>query len=196
MRKIIVISCLSLLFIACNGGSFSQTESSRLPLGNPNAAVSVLDFSDLQCLACYGAYARIINPLIEEFGNDISLHFMHFPLRTIHRYALKASEASECAADQGAFWEYLDIAFENQTDLDDEELIVWADELNLDMAEFKSCLSSGKKRDIVIADYEFGRKLEVGGTPIFFVNGVKVRTDLASLKEAINSELFRLTQKL
>ena len=96
MRTLLPLS-LCLLLTACGGG---DAETSRTPKGNPNAAVLVEEFADLQCPACRAGHTTIVAPLLETYGNDIRFEHKHFPLRSIHRYALDADEMSECAADQ------------------------------------------------------------------------------------------------
>lgn len=196
MKTLTTSTLLSaLLLAACSSGG--SAVSSREPKGNPNAPVTVLEFADLECPACGAAHSQIVEPLLEKYGNDIRYEHKHFPLRSIHRYALDASEASECAADQGKFWEYIDIAFTNQDDLGPGIFTQWASELNLDEKAFNSCLKSHDKRDVVLADYKEGRdQYDVQGTPTFFVNGVRVQTGFDTLSEAIDLELSRLTQKL
>ncbi|MBT3292814.1 DsbA family protein [Candidatus Peregrinibacteria bacterium] len=186
---------LSVLFlVSCDGGPTPQ--SSRGPKGNPNAAVVLSEFSDIQCPACKSIHFRVVKPIIDKYGNDIALNFKHFPLMSIHRFALEASEASECAADQGKFWEFIDIAYENQESLNSSALIEWGESLNLDMDLYKSCLKSGGKKDIVLSDYQEGRDLNVRGTPTFYVNGKQVQTGFDTLGDAIDAELERLTQNL
>lgn len=195
MKYSLSLPILSFLFLAaCAPGS--SDVSSRTPKGNPNAVVVVQEFADFQCPACRAALASISNPLIEKYGDTIRFDHMHFPLRSIHRFALEAGEASECAADQGKFWEFVDLAFEKQQELSSEALSVWAEELALDMNTFNRCMSSHAKRDIVLADYEKGRELEVQGTPTFFVNGQRVQTGFDTISATIDAELERLTQRL
>jgi len=182
------------LLSACAPGS--SDVSSRTPKGNPNAVVVVQEFADLQCPACRAAHSSISTPLIEKYGDTIRFDIMHFPLRSIHRFALEAGEASECAADQGKFWEFVDLAYEKQQELSSESLGVWAAELELNMTAFNRCMSSHAKRDIVLADYEAGRVLEVRGTPTFFVNGQRVQTGFDTISASIDAELERLTQRL
>jgi protein-disulfide isomerase len=87
-----------------------------------------------------------------------------------------AAQASECAADQGKFWEYHDLLFdrwngENQGTFVKENLIGFAKELDLDMAKFEPCLTNDETLQRVIADTEEGRQVGVTGTPTFFING-------------------------
>jgi protein-disulfide isomerase len=194
MKHFLFLSLNLVLLSACTSGS--SDVSSRTPKGNPNAAVVVQEFADLQCPACRAAHSSIAAPLVEKYGDTIRFDHMHFPLRSIHRFALEAGEASECAADQGKFWEYVDLAFEKQQELSSEILSVWAQELELDMTTFNRCMSSHKRRDTVLADYEAGRALDVRGTPTFFVNGERVQTGFDTISETIDAELERLTQRL
>ncbi len=185
---------LSLLLGAC--GTPGDTVSSRTPKGDPQAPVTVTEYADLQCPACGSAYPLITTPLIEQYGNRIRYDFMHFPLRSLHRYALDAAEAAECAADQGKFWEYIDLVYTNQKDLDNEHLLTWAEDLKLDMTTLKSCTASHRKRDVILAEYDEGRAKGVQGTPTFFVNGKQVEATLTALKEAIDSALGQMQQQL
>jgi len=106
----IVITLSTLLLIGCTNTTGLSDESSREPAGNASAAVIVMEFSDLQCPACKLVHAQVTKPLLQNYGNKIRFEFKHFPLRNIHTYALSAAMASECAADQGKFWEFIDIA--------------------------------------------------------------------------------------
>jgi len=185
---------LPLLLIACAGGI--PPESSRPPAGNPNGTIVVQEFSDLQCPACRGAHVGISIPIIAQYGNVVRYEFKHFPLRTIHRYALDAAEASECAADQGKFWDYIDTAFVKQDSLNHDSLLEWAGELELDTELFERCWKSHTKRSTVLADYKEGRELTVGGTPTFFVNGQKVQTGFDTISAAIKQALGQFEQRL
>ena len=194
MKKLFSLTTLCLALVACDNGI--SEESSRQPKGNPNAVVTVLEFADLQCPACRAAHTSVVQPLLTKYGNDIVYHHMHFPLRSIHRYALEASEAAECAADQGKFWEYVDIACTRQDDMNSDTLNEWAQELGVDMQLYEKCIRSRDKRDTILADYKQGREIGVAGTPTFFVNGQKTEATLEALSAAIDAELERLTQRL
>ena len=94
-----------------------------------------------------------------------------FPLNAIHPHAQKAAEATECADDQGKFWEYHDAVFANQSAIDVESLKGYAAQLDLDTGAFDDCLDEGKQSSEVEKDAEDGRAAGVSGTPAFFVNG-------------------------
>jgi protein-disulfide isomerase len=185
MKRILL--CTAFFLVACSNGG--DSESSRTPAGNANASVRVVEFSDLQCPACKSAHEGVVKPILAKYRNEIMYEFRHFPIRSLHRYALDAAEASECAADQGKFWEYIDLVYTEQKSLDREMLSKWASKLSLDESEFNKCLSSHRKRGIALGDYEEGKKKDVNGTPTFFVNGVKVPIGFDTISEAIEKEL-------
>ncbi len=194
MKKLLLLATLTALTVtACKA---ADTTSSRPPKGNPNSAILVEEFGDLQCPACKAAHEQVTKPLLEKYGNQIRFEFKHFPLRSIHRFALDAAEMSECAADQGMFWEFVDMDYENQDQLDNEALIEWVEQLGLDVTAAERCWKSHSKRDTVLADYKEGRERDVGGTPTFFVSGVQVKTGFDTLSEAIDAALRGTMMKL
>src|SRR3989344_5767993 len=71
-----------------------------------SGALEVVEFSDFQCPACGAAYPQIKN-IVAQYNDKVKFIYKHFPLPS-HPFAFKAAEASECAADQGKFWEYHD----------------------------------------------------------------------------------------
>lgn len=187
----------SLLFLAaCTDTTGLSEQSSRGPRGNPSAAVTVIEYGDLQCPACQAAHEKITKPLLKKYGAQIRFEFHHFPLRSIHRYALEAATAAECAADQGKFWEYVDLVYAEQKNLTIEQLPKWAKDLGIDTDLFGRCYKSKIKRSTVLADYEEGKGLGVSGTPTYFVNGKRVESGFDTLSAAIEGAPGGMMQKL
>lgn len=184
MKRLALLLAAPALLVACSTG---DAETSRTPKGNPDATVVVQEFADLQCPACRSAHAQITMPIIETYGDRIRFEFKHFPLRSIHRYALDAAEMAECAADQGKFWEFVDKAYEKQDELDTDVLTDWAAEIGIDPDTAESCFKSHRKRGIVLSDYEEGRERNVGGTPTYFVNGQPVQAGFDTIGAAIEA---------
>jgi protein-disulfide isomerase len=196
MKRTLIFVVITLTLAACTNTTGLSEQSSRGPKGNPQAAVTVMEFADLQCPACQTAHAQITAPLLEKYGTQIRFTFKHFPLRSIHRYALEAAMASECAADQGKFWEYVDMVYSEQKKLDVDQLSVWAKNLGLDLGIFDRCMNSKIKRSTVLADYDEGQKLGVTGTPSYFVNGKKIESGVDTLSKAIEEALGGMMQRL
>jgi protein-disulfide isomerase len=110
--------------------------------------------------------------ILENYADKVDLQFKHF---IIHgEKAQKAAEASECARDQGKFWEYHDVLFANQDNLDIDDLKQYAADLGLDTAKFNACLDNGDKADVVQADVDEGSALGISGTPTFVIGDIVV----------------------
>ncbi len=179
----------TLLLAACVDTTGISATLSRPPKGNANAMVRVQEFADLECPACMAAHSGINKPITEKYGQSIRFDFVHFPLRNIHRFALDLAEASECAADQGKFWEFIDIAYQKQPELKKGVISDWATALQLDMDLFDRCTKSHIKRDAILAEYDMGVKAGVQGTPTYFVNGQRVASTTDDLVKAIDAAL-------
>lgn len=189
MKKTILTLVLSLALTACVDTTGISADSSKTPhpSTDANASVTVTEYGDLQCPSCKAAQDLVVKPLIAKYGKQIRFQFSQFPLSAIHPYALIAAEASECAADQGKFWEYVDMTFANQTSLSAASLSKWAVDLGLDMDLFTRCTKSHIKRSGILTEYRNGQQLGVGGTPTFFVNGKKVESTVAAISAAIDA---------
>lgn len=141
-------------------------------LGEKDAPISVVEFSDFECPYCKKASQSTVGGLknSQMFKNgEINLIYKHFPLSRMHPDAQKAAEASECANNQGEFWEYHDKLFRNQNSLGISSLKQYAKELGLDTEEFNSCLVNGDEEDKVKSDANIGRNAGAKGTPYFIV---------------------------
>lgn len=161
-------------------------------MGNPNAKVTITEYSDFQCPACKAAYFNV-EALFEEFDGRINLEFKNFPLRTIHPYAQKAAEAAECANDFGKFWDYANLLYKNSPALSRSNLKNYARQLGLNQS-FDACLDSGAKKLIVDSEYSEAVSKSLRGTPSFFINGKKLvqvqgLSLYDSLKTMIEAEL-------
>ncbi len=140
--------------------------------GQADGKVRIVEFSDFQCPAC-GAAEPTVRKILAEFGDRVKLTYRHFPLSSIHPFAQKAAEASECAAEQGRFWEMHGKLFQNQQNLKSDDLKRYAQDLGLDTSIFNACLASGKMGPVVASDLSYGLSIGVDSTPTFFINGEK-----------------------
>lgn len=181
----------SLLLGACGVDTTGLTgTSAKAPKGPASAAVTLTEYGDLQCPACKAAHEILTKPILAQYSGKIRFEYKHFPLRSIHVYAYEAAQASECAADQGKFWEFVDLDYAKQDALSSNALRDWAAELRLDTALFDRCVKSGIKGDTVLAEYAQGEKLGVNSTPTYFVNGVRVESNtIEAMKAAIDAAL-------
>ncbi len=137
--------------------------------GNPNAAVTVVEFGDLECPVC-GSEQAVVHQIRAKYANQIRFVYRQFPLTHIHPFSERMAEASECAGEQGKFWEAIDKIYSRQTDLTEEGLKRDAAEIGLDIPKFNQCMASGEEAERVRRDQEDGVALRVIGTPTFFVD--------------------------
>ena len=145
-------------------------------LGDPNAKVQIIEYADFQCPFC-GRHHQLVAPdLIKNYVDTGKATYVYKHLAFLGNESVWAAMASECAADQGKFWEYHNYLFEhqngeNQGAFNKDKLIAFGKELNLDMAKFEPCVNTDATFDRVRADTEEGQNLGVSSTPTFFVNG-------------------------
>jgi protein-disulfide isomerase len=150
--------------------------------GDPDAPITIIEFSDFQCPFCSRWYDQTLSQLEENYidTGKAKLVYRDLPLDSIHPNAKTTHIAAECADEQDQFWDYHDMLFENQSQWnrlssDDlsTKLIEFADTLELNTVSFESCLSSQEIADEVNADILDARELGATGTPTFFIGNEK-----------------------
>ena len=150
-----------------------------ITIGEQNAPVQMIVFSDYQCPGC-GHWAGQMEPLLKpefvETGKVLYTYY-DFPLVSIHKHAFLAARAGRCAEDQGNFWDYHNRVFGGQSQWAFSQsaptglFTQYAADVGLDTAAFTECLRSDKHADVVTANQLLGESLGVQGTPTVFVNG-------------------------
>lgn len=163
-----------------DGGDYeTPTVDDDAVLGDENALVTLIEFSDYQCPYC-NRFETETFPYIKENFIDtglVKLVYRDFPL-SFHENAHAAAEATECAEEFDLFWEFHDILSTNY----DEWTVTSTEEINALFAQYASdlgadydtvlaCLDNGTYYDEVEADMADGRAAGVNGTPSFFING-------------------------
>lgn len=187
-----VLLVIILIISSGNQAEYAEIGDSAHLKGSPEASVSLVEFSDFQCPACGKAF-KAVQDITQEFGDKIKFEYKHFPLTSIHRYAYQAATASECAADQGKFWEYHDLLFLNQASLSKSDLFGHASQVEgLDAELFGDCLNSGVKEKYVDQDLALAQRQGYNSTPTFILNGQKV-DDWGQLANLIRALLEPLT---
>lgn len=173
-------------------------------LGEKNAPVTIVEFSDYQCPFCRKFWQDTLPSIQKDYINTgkVKLVYKDFPLG-FHPGAIPYAEAARCAKEKGgdqAYFKMHDKIFEEQTKLDggtvkstieypgDETLKKWAKDVGYDIG---SCLDSGKYKSEVQKDLSEGSSAGVQGTPGFFVNGklISGAQPYSVFKQAIDSEL-------
>jgi len=162
--------------------------------GPADARVTIIEFSDYQCPFCKSYVDQTLPLILDTYGDRVRYVFRDFPIEQLHPQAVQAAQAAQCAFEQGKFWEYHDLLFQNQGALDAKSLKEYAVQLGLDQVVFDGCLDSGKYAQEVQDDFDDARAHGVTGTPTFFINGRKLMgaQSFATLQAIIEEELNKV----
>ncbi len=150
-------------------------------IGDPDAPITIIEYTDYQCPFCTRHFAETLPQLKENFIDTGKVFYVikDFPLTSIHPEATKAGEAARCAGEQDAYWEMHDALFEGQSAWSGnpdaaDVFISYAADLGLDNDAFSQCLNSGQMETAVLDNMNEGASFGVSGTPAFFINGTLV----------------------
>ncbi len=160
-----------------------QPETKRT-LGDPNAAVTIVEFSDYQCPFCR-RHAQQTLPLLEENYIDtgrVQYVFKDFPIASLHPLAYRQHEASLCVIDKAGtegYWQAHDLFFAKTEsfaadDLETLDAIILSEFEQAGLPDISECLQSSQYAEAVRADLNEGQSLGVNGTPAFFINGFPI----------------------
>jgi protein-disulfide isomerase len=163
-------------------------------LGDPNAPVTLVEFSDFECPVCRALH-DVLRGLLPNYP-QVRVVFKDFPLEQIHPWARTAALAGRCAyqQDNKAFWKMYDLIYDNQEVISAEnawnKMVEYAGQAALNQETFKSCMASPEAATAVTASHENGVALEVGSTPTIFINGRRlVGADSRLIEQYIKYEL-------
>ena len=138
-------------------------------LGDEDAPVVIVEFSDFFCSFCKRHFENTFTPLLENYGQHIRYVYRDFA--RLREESTNASNAAQCAFEQGKFWEFHGALFANQPDLNRDFYLETAEANALDIDAFTACVDGGKYMDEVQLDGFDGQIAGVSGTPSFFING-------------------------
>tara|TARA_B100000745_G_scaffold295539_1_gene239762 strand:+ start:266 stop:1006 length:741 start_codon:yes stop_codon:yes gene_type:complete len=156
-----------------------QVQEDDYKKGNTDAGVVLVEYLDFECEAC-GAYYPLVKRLSEEYKDDVLLVSRYFPLPN-HRNGMTSALAVEAAGKQGKYWEMHDILFEQQKNWGEQSspnpaiFERYAEQLDLNMEQFKQDVDSQAVKDRVVKDRNLANQLGVNATPTFFLNGEKIQ---------------------
>jgi len=165
--------------------------------GPANAAVTIVEFSDLQCPHCKAA-----QPIIEKLLADVPnsrLVFQNFPLPA-HDWAMKGAAYADCIgrANPEAFWKFIARVYDAQADIlatsADEKFTAFADQAGVKGSEIAVCAAKDETIGRVQGSVALGQSMEVTGTPTLFINGRRI-ADLGQLPYEILKKLVEFAAK-
>jgi protein-disulfide isomerase len=172
-------------------GKFLATPKAR-QTGNPHARVTLVEYSDFQCPMC-AHIQPTLHQFLERYEGKVRLAYKYFPLTRIHKNAMAAAHAAECAAGQNQFWPYQDRLFETQTQgaslsNPTSSYMALAQEVRLDIPKFSACLSDASQEIVIEQDHTEGQNRQINSTPTLFIGderlvGSYIETDGARMIE-------------
>lgn len=181
-------------------GTKVEVDAGHLPIkGNKDAKVTVIEFADFQCPFCEQWYKQVGLNLIKDYVDTGKVKFAFRQYPFLGQESTWSAEASECANEQGKFWEYHDYLYthqgaENSGAFAKDKLIGFAGNISgINIDQFSTCLNSDKYAKQVADDLAAGQKAGVSGTPTSFVNGISIvgAQPYDSLKTLIDQELAK-----
>lgn len=175
----------------CQPQSATATPGAAAPyyvIGNADAPVSMVEFSDLQCPYC-ARYSLQTFPQIKRAYIDtgkVRYAVIDFPL-PMHPQAVEAAVAARCAGEQGKFWEYRELVFKEQMLLASSPYDSMAKQLGLDPARFDSCRRDWNQQEGVQESLRAARQSNIGSTPSFIVGRIVDGRDQTEIIEGAKS---------
>jgi len=177
----------------------SQIQMKDAPsLGDPKAAVTLVEYSDFECPVCRNLHDAL-RDLLPKYPGKVRVVFKDFPLEQLHPWARTAAIAGRCAFHQNpaAFWKMYDFIYDHQEIISASnawtKMMDYAGQSGLDTETFKACMASSEAAEAVNASRANGQLLDVNSTPTVFVNGRRmVGADAHLLEQYINYELAQL----
>jgi protein-disulfide isomerase len=170
--------------VPASPGKLASLERGRTPegyhyLGNPDAPVTILEFSDFLCTACAFHVEETEPKIIETYVASGKARIVYRHLLQLGEESLRAAEAAECAGDQGKFWEMRDAIYRNQVALYttgdfDAALAYLAQTVDLDSNEYSVCMQSRTHRARIEADFRAAQDAGIRSRPVFDINGQRL----------------------
>lgn len=196
VAALLISGSILFVFLGRNGNSSSIRDGSEPPakvadiqvtendivLGSQDAKVTLVEFSDYQCPFCRSFWANSLPTIKKDYIDTGKVRFVYkdFPL-DFHPGAKPYAQAARCAGDQGKYWQMHDKIFSEQEkqgqgtiQYDGQSIGRWAGEIGLNLSDFNQCFSSNKYTERIDQDSRYGTSLATGGTPTFFINGIRM----------------------
>ena len=161
--------------IAAKQSPLLNLENGSPVLGSESAPITIVEFGDYQCEACYAWFHNTRDTLIDNYIETGKAKLVFVDLPFLGRDSPKAAQASYCAEDQGQYWEYHTMLYTFQDGhpdsgwADRDRLNSFAFSLDMNMDEFNDCMDSSKYQKRVKANYDEAVKNDVQSTPTFII---------------------------
>ena len=180
-----------------------QLDGTEPVYGDPSAPLAIVEFADFQCPFCADVAPRLKK--VVDTHPELKMMFKHYPISSKcndsvsgerHENACDAAAATECADQQGKFWDMNRMAFKNQNYLSETDLFFLAQQIGLDEAKYKECMASPATMDAVRADVAHAVAVGITGTPSIFFSSDQGKTwsRVDGVVEELEAVLARIAQ--
>lgn len=143
-------------------------------LGSDTAPITIIEFSDYECPFCQRWHQEVFPKIQEAYGDKVRLVYRDFPLYGVHPNAETAAEAANCAGEQERYYDFHNLLLSGEKAFGSDTYNAYAQNLKLNLADFKKCMEEHRYQAEVKADYDYASQLGVRSTPTFFINGLAV----------------------
>lgn len=158
--------------------------------GTSDGKVTLIEYGDFQCPYCGQAYPQV-RPIMDEYGDVVTIIFRNFPITTAHPNAKAAAAAAEAVGLQSSelYWKMNDSLYQNQSQWQDltgsqraSQFALYAKTIGADMKKYDAALANGAPRvnQKINFDLALAKKINVTSTPTFYLNGKEVESDIVS----------------
>jgi len=143
-------------------------------LGSASAPITIVEFGDYQCEACYHWYHNTRADIIDNYIETGKVNLVFIDLPFLGRDSITAAQATYCADDQGKYWEYHETLYNFQETIDNgwaskDRLVSFAFNLDMNMDEINDCMDSSKYAKRVKANYDESQRFGAEATPTFLI---------------------------
>ncbi len=165
-------------------------------LGEQNAPIAIIQFSDFECGFCQ-EQEQILKQILTEYDNEARLIWKDYPESNENSISFQAATAARCAQEQNQFWPFHDLLYQNNNNLTQLKFLNFADQLNLNRAEFVKCLDNDNIRQLIHDNIKEANALDIKGIPFIYINDQEVmgEVSLEELSRIIEIEMDKLNNQ-
>jgi protein-disulfide isomerase len=169
----------------------SAPTKGRPTLGAPDAGITVVEFTDYQCPFCSRFATTTFDRIRQAYIDTGKVRWvvLDMPL-SFHKEALMASQAAHCANEQGRFWEFRALMYQNQDKLQAEHLAEYARQTGIEVESFNQCLNSDRFDAVIEKDRQEAVKQQITGTPTFVIG--RTTPDVITGKRIVGAQAYRV----
>lgn len=159
-------------------------------LGEKNALVTIVEFSDFECSFC-SQQEQILKQLLTEYQGKVRLIWKDYPENDENSYSWQAALAARCAQQQGKFWQFHDLLFQQKNTIEYKDFINLAVQLDLNKNQFSQCFNNQETAGLIKDNIEEANALDIKGIPFIYINDQEVmgQVTLEELKKMVEIEL-------